>query len=100
MRIKIRIISFFCWLLSFIIFAGLLIWMRSVGDKQPEYTYISYLWLSDIGFGIIAFIVMIYSLLRYSRVNRIHTEKKRNNKNLNARTRWGINPLARIFLAG
>jgi len=62
MKKKIRNISLIGWLLSLVIFVGLLVWMNRLGNQSPYTDIVAKSWLGDILFGIIAFLVLIFSL--------------------------------------
>lgn len=59
MKNKIRLPSLLSWLFSLIAFVSLLVWMNKVGDKLSLYQTLVNIWLGDIAFGVISFIVFI-----------------------------------------
>lgn len=62
MKNKIRQISLVCWVLSLLIFVGTAIWMNNSDSTKPVYNYLVTIFLSDIAFGIVAFIVMLFAM--------------------------------------
>lgn len=61
MKKRIRLIGLVCWLSSMIVFVGLAVWMNKIGDRLPMYQTLAGIWLGDILFGTVAFLVFIAS---------------------------------------
>lgn len=61
MKKRIRLIGLLCWVSSMIVFIGLAVLMNKIGDRLPIYQTLAGIWLGDILFGIIAFLVFIAS---------------------------------------
>lgn len=74
MRKKVRLVSLLGWLLSLGIFVGLLVWMNKLASNPSLYSMLANVWLWDILFGIIAFLVLIVSFARKGK--RITQEQK------------------------
>lgn len=69
MKINARLISLICWLLSIFFFALLLVWMNSVDDKLPLYQTLGVIFLGDIFFGAISFLILAFSLTRIRKLS-------------------------------
>ena len=74
MKINARFISSACWLLSIVFFAVLLIWMNRIGDKVPLYQTLGIVFLADIAFGIISFVVLLFFLLRIRKISDLQNQ--------------------------
>jgi len=60
-KMKIRLFSLLCWILTLVFFVVLVVWMDKIGDTVALYSTLSFAWIIDILLGCIAFLVFIAS---------------------------------------
>jgi cytochrome b561 len=63
MKVKVRNISFIAWLITIALFIVGLYSFQFLKDNNPWYQAVALAWFVDIGIGIVAFLVMIFTLL-------------------------------------
>jgi len=88
---KARWISLFCWIASLVFFGILLVWMNKVGDQKPLYQTLANIWIFDILFGIVSFVVLIVSSAnsgnklaeKEKTVKKVETQKVQNIQTFN-----------------
>jgi uncharacterized membrane protein len=77
MKKKIRNISLIIWLSTLVFFVVLLFGLNQVSDQQPLYSQLAYIWLADIGIGIVSFLVLIFASTNTG--NKLAKGKKNSN---------------------
>lgn len=71
MKSYTRLISTFFWILSIVFFFVLLVWMNNIGDKVPLYQTLGVVFLVDIIFGVVSYLVLLISLLRSPKMSSL-----------------------------
>lgn len=72
MKLLIRRFSFTIWIASLLGFVFLLIWMNKVSSPSPLYDTLAFSWLSDIGVGILSFLVMSFTFVTNGKLKSKH----------------------------
>ena len=71
MKAHTRLISLVSWILSVVIFFVVIVWMNKIGDKVPLYQTLGVVFLADIVFGAVSYLVLLFSILRSPKMSSL-----------------------------
>lgn len=71
MKAHTRLISLVGWILSVVIFFVVIVWMNKIGDKVPLYQTLGVVFLADIVFGAVSYLVLLFSILRSPKMSSL-----------------------------